>query len=90
MSKKQYYNILSNQVERFISTWFDDKKRKAMKIAKELKEISNIRKKRYFREKMNKNKNKNKKTKQLSCLIFYWKKYESFEKELEYFELFRN
>lgn len=84
MNREDFLELLNSEYDKFKSSGLTleqhIQKRKDRKIAIELQNKERIAKL---------NKVKSKPVKQLSCMHFYGKQYESFEKELEYFEDFR-
>jgi hypothetical protein len=81
MNKEEFLELLNSEYDKFKSSGLSleqhIKKRKDRSIAIELKTKERIAKL---------NKRQNRPVKQLSCLHFYGKQYESFEKELTYYE----
>jgi hypothetical protein len=82
---EKYKKIEADYIDSQLKRWYSWKSRKE-KDKQEIIEKYNLRKRNKLRFK---NLSKTK-TPLISCLSFHWKKYESFDKELEYFELFRN
>jgi hypothetical protein len=84
MNREEFLELLDSEYDKFKSSGLTleqhIQKRKDRKIAIELQNKERIAKL---------SKVKSKPVKQLSCMHFYGKEYESFEKELEYFEDFR-
>jgi hypothetical protein len=81
MNKEEFLESLNSEYDKFKSSGLSleqhIKKRKDRSIAIELKNKERIAKL---------NKRQNRPVKQLSCMYFYGKQYESFEKELTYYE----
>lgn len=81
MNKEEFIEMLNSEYDKFKSSGLSlekhIQKRKDRSIAIELKNKERIAKL---------NKVKSKPVKQLSCMHFYGKQYESFEKELNYYE----
>ena len=81
MNKEEFLELLDSEYDKFKSSGLTleqhIQKRRDRKIAIELQ----------YKERIARlNKRQNRTVKQLSCMHFYWKKYESFEKELTYYE----
>jgi hypothetical protein len=83
LCKKFQEKKLNSELEEFKASWLEWGEWIKEKDEKEKKEF--FKKRAFLRNK----KTKSIKYEPFSCMLFYWKKYESFEQELEYFEDFR-